>query len=459
MNQERRKKIGRTIRKYNHKLTSAQVLAIGYLIVILIGSFLLALPWASRARVWTPYVDSLFTATSATCVTGLIVYDTATYWSTFGQIVILLLIQVGGIGFMTFVTLFSLFLRRHIGVFERKILMQSAGTMRIAGVVLLVRRILIGTLIVESVGVLLLCTRFIPIFGAGKGIYYAIFHSVSAFCNAGFDLLGGYGGEFTSLQSLSGDVVVNLTIMALIVIGGLGFLVWGNVFGEKFRFKRFNLQTKIVLVTTACLIVLPAIALFALERNYAFRDMNTGQAMMAALFQSITPRTAGFAGVDMTTMRDSSQFLTMGLMLVGGSPGSTAGGIKTTTFAVILLGLYAGARGTNRIIIGKRRLEDDVVRRANGLLTIYLTTICLATFLIATIDGTPLKETLFEVVSAIGTAGLSLNLTSSLGVCSKLIVIGLMFVGRLGAMSFALAFAEKRDNPPLDRPIERIMIG
>lgn len=459
MNPDRKRKLGHTIQKFNRKLTSAQVLAIGYLVVILIGSFLLCLPWASRSRQWTPYVDALFTATSATCVTGLVVYDTFLYWSLFGQLVILAMIQIGGIGFMTFITLFSLFLRRRIGLFERKILMQSAGTMRMSGVVMLIKRILLGTLIVESAGVLLLSIRFIPIFGAVQGIYFAIFHSISAFCNAGFDLFGAYGGEFSSLQAFASDPLVNLTIMALIVIGGLGFLVWGDVIRCRLHYKRFNLHTRIVLVATACLIVIPSILFFILERNHAFADMNVGEAILASIFQTVSPRTAGFATVDLTTLRDSSQFLSMMLMFIGGSPGSTAGGIKTTTFVVVLLAIYANARGNSRITIGKRRLEDDISSRAIGLLTIYLSLVCIGTFLITAIDNAPGKDVIYEVISALGTVGLSLNLTPTLGVCSKLILGFTMFAGRIGAMSFAMAFGEKRENPPLDRPVERIIIG
>ncbi len=445
--------------KQKFRFTSTQIIVLGYLVVILLGSFLLSLPIASKARVWTPYITSLFTATSATCVTGLIVVDTYTYWSLFGQLVILGLIQIGGIGFMTIITLVAMFMKRQIGLFERTILMRAAGTVRFSGVILLIKRIIVGTAIFEGVGTLFLLIRFVPIMGFWNGLYNAIFHSISAFCNAGFDLMGKYGA-FSSLTAFSNDVVVNLTIMALIFVGGLGFLVWSDIWDKRGDIRQTSLHTRVAFITTVVLIVLPTLITFALERNRAFATMNWGEALLASAFQTVSYRTAGFNTVDLTSMSEGSYLMAVVLMLIGGSPGSTAGGIKTTTIVVMLLGVYVTVRNKEDIEIGKRRLDNKLVRQANAIVAFYFILSLSAVYAISLVEkGLNMHSIVFEVVSALGTVGMTLGITTKLSVFSKFVLIILMFMGRLGALTLLTAFMEKRENPPLKRPVEKILIG
>lgn len=446
------------INKLKIKLTYAQTIALGFLTTILIGSILLSLPISSRTREWTPFINALFTSTSATCVTGLVVYDTYTHWSLFGQLVILMLIQVGGIGFMTIITLFSMFLKRNIGLRERRLIMQASGSMGISGIVKLIRRIAIGTLIFEGVGTILLTTRFYPEMGFMKGFYNALFHSISAFCNAGFDIMGKYSA-FSSLTKYSSDVVINITIMLLIVIGGIGFLVWNDILICKKNIRKYQLHTKIVLSTTFFLIVVGAVLFYFFERNYSFAGRNPAEMIIASFFQSITPRTAGFNITDTSALSESGNLLTMLLMFIGGSPGSTAGGIKTTTFIVLITGAVASSRHSSHINVFKRRLDENIVKEASAIATIYLTAIIISTMLICFIQPFTMKEVLFEVISAAGTVGLSTGITTSLNNLSKLIIMFLMFGGRVGGLTLALVLAEKRVNVLINRPIEKILIG
>ncbi len=444
------------LRKFN--LNGTQIISLGFIVIILFGSLLLCTPLASRSGQWTPYLDSLFTSTSATCVTGLIVFDTYTHWNLFGQLVILTLIQIGGIGFMTIVTMLSIALKRNIGLHERKLLMETSGSMKIAGVVALIKRIAIGTFIIEAVGAVLLATRFIPDMGALRGIYNAVFHSISAFCNAGFDLMGRYA-QFSSLTRYENDIVVNITIMLLIIIGGIGFFVWNDLFITKFRFKKFQLHTKLVLVTSGSLIVLGFILFFILEFNHAFKGLSFGEKAMAALFQSVTPRTAGFNTVDLTQLSTGGTVLTDIFMFIGGSPGSTAGGIKTTTFLVLFLEAISSAKGKKQVTIFKKRLDETVLRQASAILTIYLVAVITATIIIGSVESYTLSNILFEVFSAIGTVGLSMGITPEHSAITQIVLIMLMFVGRVGGLTFALLIARKRKTIPLDRPIEKLIVG
>lgn len=444
--------------KVGKKLTAVQVLCIGYLVIILIGTFLLCLPAASRAGVWTNFVDSLFTSASATCVTGLAVFDTFTYWSGFGQAVILLLIQIGGIGFMTVFTLFGIILRRHIGIYERSVLMETSGAPKIGGLVQLMKRILIGTAIFELLGAGLLAIRFIPAFGAGRGIYFAVFHSISAFCNAGFDLMGVLNSG-ASFIPFSGDVLVNLTLMFLIFMGGIGFIVWNDLWENKLNFRKLNLHSKVVLVASAVLIFVSWWLFFLFERGASMKDMSTGEAVLASLFQAITPRTAGFYTINQAALSESGSLLTMVLMLLGGSSGSTAGGIKITTFAVLFLGVFSAMRNNGDVVIGKKRLQEGIYAKASMLLMTYLFGIILFTAVMCAYEPFTLKEILFETVSAVGTVGLSTGITASLTTASKIILTVLMYAGRVGALSLALAVGKKRNTAPLKRPVDKIAIG
>lgn len=440
------------------KISYTQIIALGTFTIILIGAILLTLPASSKNGTPSPFIDALFTATSATCVTGLIVYDTFTHWSTFGQIVIISLIQIGGIGFMTVIALLSLFLGRKIGLRERRLLMESANTMRIGGIILLVKKILLGTLIFEAVGAAFLTIRFYPEMGLKGGLYNGIFHSISAFCNAGFDIMGKYG-QFTSLTRYSDDIIVNFTIMSLIIIGGIGFIVWDDIVKNLLNFKKYQLHTKIVLTTTAVLIFGGAAVFFITERNLTMADMGLRERILASLFQSVTPRTAGFNTIDMANLSESGSLLTILLMIVGGSPGSTAGGIKTTTIVVLLLGAISSSKGMTDLSIFKRRLEDNALKKASSIVAIYISTTLAATLIICATQTFSLKETLFEVYSAAGTVGLTMGITPKLNNLSKIIIIFLMYFGKVGSLSMALVLAEKREIAPVSRPVEKIIIG
>lgn len=448
--------------KYIRKLKSlsySQMIAFGFFLVIAIGTLLLYLPISSRNNISPGFINALFTSTSATCVTGLVRFDTYTQWSIFGQVVILLLIQVGGLGFMTIITMFSFFLKRKIGLKERGLLRESVNTMYIGGIVRLIKKILIGTLMFEGLGAILLSIRFIPRMGLISGIYNGIFHSVSAFCNAGFDLMGKYG-KYSSLVTFSDDAVVSLTIILLIIVGGIGFFVWDDVTKNKHHFKKYQLHTKIVLSTTAILIVLGAISFYIFERSNLLSEMNMSDKIIASVFGSVTPRTAGFNTVDIAALTPASKLLTMILMFIGGSPGSTAGGIKTTTLAVILISLLSSLRNTKNDNIFGRRLEDNALKRASAVVTVNMIVTLIATFLIITTNvALPLSDVLFEVLSAIGTVGLSTGITGTLNDFAQVVIVLLMYCGRVGSLSFAVLFTEHRIHSSVQSPMEKINIG
>ena len=444
--------------KIRHKLTSTQILACGFAVIILFGGILLSLPISSKERVWTPFLDSLFTATSATCVTGLVVFDTFTYWSLFGQIVILCMIQIGGIGFMTVISLIAVFMKKRIGLQERQLLMQSAGSMQIGGIVRLVKRIALGTLLFEGAGAIALSFRFCPEMGAAEGLYNAVFHSISAFCNAGFDLMGKKGA-FSSLTTDADDPLVNITIMLLIVIGGLGFIVWDDIYTCRFRFRRFTAHSKMVLMMTGSLILAGAVSLFFLEGGHSFREMPLGERVLASFFQSVTARTAGYNTSDLTQLSESGSLVISILMMIGGSPGSTAGGIKTTTIFVLLLDTIASSRRMTHINAFKRRINSETVKQASAVITVYLTAALAAVILICAWEPYTIRQILFEVASAIGTVGLSMGITPTLSPLSHVLLMLLMFGGRIGGLSLVMTIAEKKEPVPVERPVEKIIIG
>ena len=438
-----------------------QILVLGYLGIILVGTFFLCLPISAKNGGWTAFIDSLLVATSATCVTGLITVDTFLHWTTFGQIVVLLLIQIGGLGFMTFVTLFSFALGRRIGLFERTLLAQSAGAFTKGGILRLVKRILIFTFSVEVVGACVLMTRFVPDYG-GQGVWFAFFHSISAFCNAGFDLMGVNGTPFASLTSYSGDWVVNLTICALILVGGMGYVVWSDIWDKRFRYRQYRLHTRIVLWATLILVFLPALLIFAFEQGgTVLEGKSAGESFLICLFQAVTPRTAGFNTVNIAEMSDSSVLLIQILMFIGGNSGSTAGGVKVTTMVVILFGLYSSVRGHKDIVIGKRSLDLSLAKQAMSLFTIYLIFVMTATLIICAIEppDVTIRDVSFECVSAIATVGLTTGITPGLHAASKFIVTLLMFAGRLGVLTLASAMMTSKVQPNIKRPTEKILIG
>ena len=440
------------------QLSYVQTISLGFFTIIAAGTILLMLPAASRSGEATGLVTALFTAVSASCVTGLVLVDTATYWSGFGQAVVLLLIQLGGLGFMTIATLFSRLLRRRMSMRERGVMAESINTVRVGRIMEITSTIGLGTLIFELAGAALLAIRFIPEFGPGRGLWYSVFHSVSAFCNAGFDLMG-VKAPFSSLVSYSDDALVCVTIMLLIVLGGLGFLVWDDVRQKGLRWRRYDLQTKLVLVSTLALIFGGALLFFLLERNRMNADMPLGEQILVSFFSSVTPRTAGFNSVDTAALSDASKLLTVMLMFIGGSPGSTAGGIKTTTVAVVFIFLFSGIRGRRGAYVFGRRIPDDAMKRSG---MIAATNLMLAMFGALVLCGTqalPLGDVLIEVFSAIGTVGMSTGITRELSTLSALVVALLMYCGRVGSVSFAMALLERRTDPPVTYPEEQVTVG
>ncbi len=451
--------------KRKRHLSVWQMLTLGYLCVILIGTLLLMLPFATRAGQQTDVMGALFTSTSATCVTGLVVYDTATHWTLFGQIVIICLIQLGGLGFMTVVSAIFRLLRRDIGLHQSKTLMLSTGGSSRLGMKRLFSHILIGTLIFEGLGALLLSIRFIPQFGAIRGIYFALWHSISAFCNAGFDLMGGVHSPdtFVSFTNYATDPLVSLTLCGLIIIGGLGFCVWEDVLSKRGRFRRFHLHTKLVLITTAGLLILSTLLFLFFERNRFGADYTFGNKLLVSFFNATTPRTAGFNTVDLAALSDSGYLLMLILMFIGGSSASTAGGIKITTFFVIVAGILSVFRGKQDIELGKKRLSHNLLHQALAVFVSCLAIVLTVALVICAIEEqnnlATLRAVLFEAFSAMGTVGLSMGLTPTLGAASRILLMLLMYAGRVGILTIALSVAEKRTASSVKRPLDNILIG
>ena len=439
-------------------MTYTRMIAMSFIGLILIGSLLLSLPVSSAEGNATPYVDALFTASSAVCVTGLVVYDTFAHWSLFGKLVILALIQIGGLGFMMTISTFVIFTRKRISLRERKILMESSGTMRLDGVIALVKRIILGTFLVELLGAICLAIRFCPQMGLGTGLFYSVFHSISAFCNAGFDIMGSFG-EFSSMTRYSADVLVNVVLMLLIVVGGIGFIVWEDILQNKHHLRKYSLHSKIVLTTTAILLAGGMLMFFLFEYNASMAGMNMSERLLCSAFQSVSPRTAGMNTIDLTALSNGGLILTLILMFIGGSPGSTAGGIKTTTFAVLIIGALTVSRNDNTAEAFKKRIDDNTVRRACAVFVLYILAFLIAVMVLGTIEPFSLKEIVFEVVSALGTVGLSLGITPHLGTAAKIIIAFLMFMGRVGGLSLMLVLSEKKKPARLERPVGKLLIG
>ena len=440
-------------------LSQGQFIAIGFILMILIGAILLDTPMASRSGQSIGFLSALFTATSASCVTGLVVADTATQWTLFGQIVVLILIQIGGLGFISIGVFFSIILRRKIGLRERGLMMESANALQLGGIVKFARRIVAGTAIVEGVGALLLMIRFIPEFGVLKGIWYGIFHSVSAFCNGGFDLMGAKYGKYSSLVAYYDDPLVNIVIMSLIVIGGIGFVVWGDLLKNRWHFKKYLLHTKIVLLMSTILIFGGALLFYWAERNGVLKGMSVSGQILSSLFASVTARTAGFNTVDTAAMSGASKLLTAALMFIGGSPGSTAGGIKTTTLFVLLMGVKKNVTGAYGIQAFGKRLEDDTLATASIIATLNMGITIITIFIVMGMQPFAMQDVVFEAFSASGTVGITAGITRDLNTVSRILMIMLMYLGRVGSLSFALAFMESKKKPKVMLPKESISIG
>ena len=441
------------------RITPAQIIILGFLFLITVGTALLMLPVSTSGPGGASFLDALFTATSATCVTGLVVQDTALYWSPFGQAIILVLIQIGGMGVVTMAVAIFIFTGRHISLKQRWVMQESISAPQVGGIVRQTRFILKTALAMEAIGAVLLALRFCPQMGV-KGIWYAVFHSISAFCNAGFDLMGVCSGPCSSLTSYTADSLVNIAIILLIVLGGIGFMTWQDFREHKWHLRAMRLQTKVVLSTTVILLAVGFLYFFLYEfRQPQWQSLGAGERFWAALFQTITPRTAGFNTVDLSQMTPSSQLITILLMLVGGSPGSTAGGFKTTTLAVLLLTTAAVFRRRDTAHCFGRRLQDEAVHSAMALFVIYLLLAVAGGILICCIDGIPLMGALFESSSAVATVGLSLGYTAGLSAASRLILIFLMYFGRVGGLTVIYAVTVRGTGKVSQFPQERLTVG
>ena len=446
------------MKKLKYKMSYTKMIFTGFVLLILTGAILLSLPIANRSGVRMPFLDALFTATSATCVTGLIVADTYTNWTMFGQLVIISLIQIGGLGFITIGVYVAVVFKRRIGLKSREAIHESVNTFETAGAVRLTKKIIEGTFFIEIIGGLLLSIRFIPQLGIVKGLYFGFFHAISAFCNAGFDLMGNWEA-YSSLTAFEGDILVNLVIMTLIIVGGVGFIVWDDIMRNKWHFRKYLLHTKIVLMVTGILVFGGAILFFLFEHHNLFAGMNAKEQILGALFSSVTARTAGFNTVDTATLSDAGKMLTVVLMFIGGSPCSTAGGIKTTTLVVMIIVASSMIHQSYGANIFGRKLHEDAIRRASTVVTINLLLAVTAIMVIVAIEPLPFLDIVFEVFSAIGTVGMTTGITRELSQISKLIIILLMFTGRLGSLSFALVFAQRKIQAPIQYPHEKIIVG
>jgi len=438
----------------NQKLSTFQIITIGFLALILVGALLLMLPFSSRAAGSVSFADCLFTATSAVCVTGLVVRDTATTWTPFGQAIILFMIQIGGLGVITAAISLSFISGKKIGLVQRSTMQEAIAAPQVGGIVRLTKFIVFGSLLIELIGALLLFPFFASEFGALKGAWYALFHAVSGFCNAGFDLMG-FRAPFSSLTGYAGHWGINLALILLITVGGIGFLVWNDLKEHKLCFRHYRLQSRIVLITSAILVLLPFLWFFAFE----MRDIPAGKRILPALFQSVTLRTAGFNTVDLSKISSGGHAMMIFWMLVGGSPGSTAGGMKTTTVAVLFLTAWAVIRRKEQPECLGRRIGNDTVMHAVCILVLYFVLFFLSGVIISQVERLPMRTCLFETASAIGTVGITLGITSRLGPLSRLILIVLMFLGRVGGLTLIYAAQSARVGTQSTLPLEKITVG
>ena len=436
------------------QLSSFQIIILGFAGVILLGALLLMLPISTQKGCITPFNEALFTATSAVCVTGLVLHDTGSYWSAFGQTIILTLIQIGGLGVVTVAASFALLSRRRISLMQRTTMQDAISAPNVGGIVRLTKFILWGTFLIEMIGALAMLPVFCRYYG-WHGIWLAAFHSISAFCNAGFDILGNADNLYPSLTGYAQNPIINITIMLLIIIGGIGFLTWEDIWENKLHFRRYRMQSKVILISTLLLIIFPAIFFFFID----FAALPFEARIQAALFQSVTTRTAGFNTVNLSIMSASSQGIMTFLMLIGGSPGSTAGGMKTTTLAVLLANAAATCRQQDSAHFFERRVDDNTVKIASAILTIYLALFFFGGLFISAYENLPLSSCLYETASAFGTVGLTLGITPQLHIPSQLILILLMYLGRVGSLTLMYAALSSKKIINTKLPLEKITIG
>mgnify|MGYP004518335371 FL=1 len=436
------------------QLSSFQIIILGFAGVILLGALLLMLPISTTERCVTPFNEALFTATSAVCVTGLVLHDTGSYWSSFGQTIILTLIQIGGLGVVTVAASFALLSKRKISLMQRSTMQDAISAPNVGSIVRLTKFILWGTFFIELLGTLVMLSVFCRDYG-WQGVWLAVFHSISAFCNAGFDILGTSNNLYPSLTGYAQSPIINIMIMLLIIIGGIGFLTWEDIWENKLHFRRYRMQSKVILISTLLLIIFPAIFFFFID----FAAIPFEARIQAALFQSVTTRTAGFNTVNLSVMSASSQGIMTFLMLIGGSPGSTAGGMKTTTLAVLLANAAATCRQQDSAHFFERRVDDNTVKIASAILTIYLALFFWGGLFISAYENLPLSSCLYETASALGTVGLTLGITPQLHIPSQLILILLMYLGRVGSLTLMYAALSSKKNINTKLPLEKITIG
>ncbi|WP_163194415.1 TrkH family potassium uptake protein [Clostridium thermarum] len=445
------------------KLSPVRILSIGFALLIFLGAILLTFPISSADGTWTPFLDCLFTSTSATCITGLVTLDTGSHWNYFGKTVILFLIQVSGLGFMSFATLFALILGKKITLRERLIMQEAMNTFDLQGLVKLAKYILIFTFSVEGIGALFLSTQFIPEFGFAKGIYYSIWHSISAFCNAGFDLFGETSNKFISIVGWQRNPVVVMTLGVLIAVGGLGFSVWADIYNYK-NMKSLSLHSKIVITITLFLIFGGAAIIYIIEHNNpaTIGNMSLVDKFTNSLFAAVTPRTAGMNSIPTAEMMPTSRFFTMVLMFIGGSPGSTAGGIKTSTLGIIIMAIICTVKGKEDTEIYKRRISKDLVLKAFTIATIGLLVVASATMILTVTErkmGFSLEFLLYEATSAFATVGLTLGVTPFLSSLGKVLIILCMYVGRVGPLTIALSLSKNKKKSSIRYPEDKILVG
>lgn len=438
----------------NRGLSSSQIIILGFAALILLGSLLLMLPFATQSGQGASFFDALFTTTTSVCVTGLVVHDTGTYWSTFGHIIIITLIQIGGMGVVTFAVAVFTISGKRIDLKQRSTMQEAISAHKVGGIVRLTGFIIKTSLLIELIGALIMAPTFIKEFGVLRGIWYALFHSISAFCNAGIDLMG-VKAPYSSLTHFVGNPAVNFAIMTLIVTGGIGFMTWEDIKTNKLRIREYRMQSKVILSTTLSLILLPAIYFYFFE----FSGMPLNKRVWSSLFQSVTPRTAGFNVVDLTKISEVGTAITILLMLIGGSPGSTAGGMKTTTLAVMLSTMVSVFQRREHTHFFGRRISSDTIRSAATVLMMYISLFLTGGFIISRVEGLPLLSCLYETASAVGTVGLTLGITPGLGTISKIILILLMYTGRVGGLTliFSTLTASRGNTSRL--PQEKITVG
>lgn len=420
------------------KLNPPRVLALGFASLILIGSLILNLPIATQSGESIGYINALFTSASAVCVTGLAVVNTGEFWSLFGQVTLIILIQIGGLGFMTMATIGALIIGKKITLKERLIIKEQLNQETMSGLVRLTKYVILSTFAIEAIGAILLSTRFIPLYGFKKGVYFSIFHSISAFCNAGFDIIGN------SIVPFAGDFVVNMTLSALIILGGLGFAVYIDISRHR-SFKKLNLHSKLVLSITGILLLLGMGVFLLIEFNnpLTLQPLSGWEKLLASFFQSVVPRTAGFNSLDMAGIHDTTALFMIILMFIGGSPGSTGGGIKTTTFGVLILSTISVIKGDEDVVAYRKRISNDIIKRALAISTIGLVLIIIVSFILTVTETSIFLDLLFETTSAFATVGLTRGVTPGLTNIGKVIIIIVMYAGRVGPLTVAFAFANR----------------